>query len=203
MSRSLLKSSSKSDLLRSEGNQLYAQKKFYDALLKYNESLCVAEPDTVQLGLAYANRSAVYFETKIYDKCANNIKLAKKNCYPEENVETLEKREEKCFNFIKQRNDDLKSNEPQSYLKLTRPASKKNPFISECLELKSDKKYGRHIVTNKALKVGDVVAIDEPFCHFIHRRFIHQRCTGCFNDNLLDLIPCHGCTKGDLYFTVD
>lgn len=184
------KSNQKSDQLRAEGNQFYAQKDFFDALLKYNESLCFAEPETENLGLAYANRSAVYFEMKLYDKCMMNVKLARDNHY--KNHEILNKREEKCAEMMKSQKVE---NSVENVFKLSHLENKNLRFIADCLEMKNDKKFGRHIVTNRALKVGDILAIEEPFCKIVQERFIHQRCAGCFKDNLLDLLPCSGCKK--------
>ena len=194
------KSNQKSDETRTEGNEKFSHRSFFDAMAKYNESLCFAEPGTANLGLAYANRSAVYFENKLYEKCIKNIKLARENHYPEKNLEVLKKREDKSTEAMKRQRDE--STTPvRSPLKLTGPANKNIPFISDCLELKSDKKFGRYIVTNRYLKVGDVLAIEEPFSKILKGKFIYQRCASCFKDNLLDLIPCRGCIKGLLYLS--
>jgi hypothetical protein len=67
-------------------------------------------------------------------------------------------------------------------------------------------KYGRHIVTKTALKVGDIVSIETPFCGVllseskmlqIPQDNIHQRCSNCLKENALDLIPCQNCSKGE------
>lgn len=205
------KSGAKSENLRAEANRLYVQKKFYDATLKYNESLCFAEPESENMGLAYANRAAVYYEMKLYDKCLRDIELAKQSHYPEKNFETLKKREEKCLEQMKQHQDETQSSDTWNYFKLSYPANKKLPFVAECLELKVDKKYGRHIVTNRSLKVGDIVAIDDPTFKVIKADSRYstcfesntfQRCGNCLNENLLSLIPCSSCSK-TMYCSID
>lgn len=190
------KCNEKSDLLRKEGNQLFSQKCYYNAMLKYNESLCFAEPSSETMGLAYANRSAVYFEVKLFDKCLRNISLAKQHHYPEKTIEILNKFERKCLTFLKQRSADKATPDLLNFFKLSYPTHGKHSFMVDCLELNCNSTYGRHIVTNKSLKVGDVVAIEKPFCKIVQGRFKQQICSWCFNDNLLDLIPCHKCTKG-------
>lgn len=190
------KLSKHSDACRIEGNNLYAQRRFYDALLKYNESLCYAEPESENLGLAYANRSAVYFEMKLYDKCLANVTAARQNHYPEKDFEVLKRREDKCHEQMRHIKDESRLTEVSSFFKLTQPKHPKISYFAECLELKVDKKYGRHVITNKPLRVGDIIAIEEPFVKIIHERFIHQKCAGCFKDNLFDLIPCKKCQKG-------
>ena len=185
------KSSVKAGEYRVTGNKLYAERKFYDALVAYNKSLCYAESNTEDIGLAFANRSAVYCECKVYDKCQSNIKLAKDNKYPEKNFEILNKREAKCKNFNSSEND------PWDFFKLSFKAHDTVPNIVDCLELKCDSKYGRHITTNRNLKPGDVIAIEEAFCKIIQPKFYYQKCDNCSKDNLLSLIPCDGCSTSE------
>jgi SET and MYND domain-containing protein 4 len=194
---SVRKSNELSAVLRAEGNQFYARKDFYDALLKYNESLCRAESGSENLGLAYANRSAVYFEMKLHDECIVNIELAKQNRYPEKNYEIINRRHDKCVEMMKQPKLEAKAN-TEKISKLSYSAHEKLPFIADCLDLKSDSKYGRHIMTNQPLRVGDVIAIEEPFCLVIGAQFVYQKCAGCFGDFLLNLLPCPSCRKGEL-----
>lgn len=196
------KSDARAERLRTEANRLYVQKKFYDALLKYNESLCSAEPESENLGLAYANRAAVYFEMKLYDKCLSDIEMAKQSHYPERNADVLKRRETKCLEL--QRKQDTRSSDAWSYFKLTHPPHEKLRSVAGCLELKVDEKYGRHIVTNRPLRVGDVVAIDEPTFKVVKADSRYstcfesntfQRCGNCLNENHLSLIPCSSCSK--------
>lgn len=206
----VLKSDEKAQSLRNEGNKLYSDHKFYAALLKYNESLCYAKLASENLGFAYANRSAVYFETKLYERCLQNIEMARKNHYPEKNFEILLKRAEKCKEFLKVPTH-FKPSGPWSFYKLSYPPHEKLPFIVNCLEMKSSQKYGRHIITNQPLRVGDVIMIENPYCRIllsesksieIPESNIYQRCSNCLKENAMDLIPCSTCCKGTrlLYF---
>lgn len=205
-----LKSNEKSNALRTNGNELYSKRKFFDSMLMYNKSLCFAEPGTENVGLAYANRSAVYLEIKLYEKCLKNIALAKANNYPEKNLEILNQREEKCKKSLRVNKE--KSIHPWSFFKLSHTAHKKLPFIVECLELKTNERFGRHVITNRALKVGEIISIEIPFCsvllseskiHEIPDSNIHQRCSNCLKENALDLMPCSFCCKGvNIFFFV-
>lgn len=198
-----LKSNVQSEALRGDGNKFYSQRKFHDALLKYNESLCFAEPGSEHLGLAYANRSAVYFEMKFFERCLKNIEMAKMNNYPEKSFEVLRKREEKCNEMVKNQSEKL--SDPWNFFKLSYPPNKKLPFIANCLEVDCNEQFGRFIVTNRQLNVGDVIAIERPFCSVllaespfveIPASNILQNCTNCLKANYLDLIPCETCCKG-------
>lgn len=156
------KCNDKSERLRKEGNKLYSQREFFNALCKYNESLCFASPKSELLGLAYANRSAVYFEMKLYDKCVRSIELAKHHQYPEHNISILNERENKCKSQMKDQKNKLF--DVWNFFKLSYPSNEKLPFFANCLEVKTNQKYGRHVITNQTLKVGDVINIEKPFC---------------------------------------
>lgn len=198
-----MKSDQLSSALRVEGNKLYSARNFFEALVKYNASLCHAPKQSENLGLAYANRSAVFLEMKLFKKTLNNIELAKNNNYPLENIEILEKRREKCVAMMTQQ---AKINE-SSFFKLSYKPNKKLPFAVECLELRSNEKFGKYIVTNKNIKVGDILVLERPFCSVLlsESQFVdvdrtnkYQRCALCLIDNQLDLLPCGECCEGKI-----
>lgn len=198
----LIKSNEKADALRAAGNKFYNERKFFDGLIKYNESLCHASNESESLGLAFANKSAVYFEMKLFDKCLKNIALARINNYPAKNIDILERREEKCREMLKQQ---MKISDPWEFFKLSSKANKKLPFAIDNLELRMNEKYGKFIVTNRTLKVGEVLAIEKPFCSVLLTESLfvevdktnkYQRCANCFKDNQLDLVPCRQCCEG-------
>jgi SET and MYND domain-containing protein 4 len=156
------KSDTKSQALRSEGNKFYSERKFFDALIKYNESLSYAENGSANLGHAFANKSAVYFEMKQFEKCFNNIEMARNNFYPEKQLQTLNNREAKCREMMKSQRE--KSADVWNFFKLSYPSNPRLPFIANCLEVKRSEKYGRHVITNQDLKVGDIMVVENPFC---------------------------------------
>lgn len=198
-----LKCNATSEALRSEGNKFYSQRLFFEALLKYNESLCFAETASENLGHAYANRSAVYFEMKLYDRSLRDIEAAKLYGYPERSFEVLKKRAAKCCDLSKSYKDNAP--DPWKIFKLSYPPNKRLPFTAECLEMATSEKYGRHVVTNRTLRVGDIVSIETPFCctlvsesqfYDVPESNIYQRCSNCLKENAMELIPCLSCCRG-------
>lgn len=191
----LEKDNSKAIFLRKEGNQFYKEKKFFNALLKYNESLCFTKSKTEHAAFVFANRSAVYFEMKLYEKSLNNIELAIHNHYPESSMDVLTSRREKCLRG--QKNLQVPKN---NVFRLSSKENKKLSNIVNCLKLCENEKYGRHMVTTKQLAVGDIIVIEKPFaCVPIKKTNSEkfQRCNSCLSDNLLDLIPCENCCEGE------
>lgn len=185
--------------LRNEGNVAMKKKEYYDALVLYNRSLCVAENRSSNLGLAYANRAQVYLELKLYEQCLVNLRLARENKYPVNKLGKLNQRETKCLEFKELRDKTEKKLTEvhkqilEDFIKLSHEPNKKLPFMTSCLEMKNDIKYGTKIITNKPLAVGDIIAIEDPFSASIGIDSRYQQCANCFKQNFLNLKPCYGC----------
>lgn len=71
----------------------------------------------------------------------------------------------------------------------------KIPFIDTCLELRSDSKFGRYVVTNSDLKPGQIIATEEPFSKCLLRNQNYKYCCHCLQHNNLELFPCENCTQ--------
>lgn len=181
-----------SEACREKGNKSYTQKQFIDAVVQYNQSLCFAE-SRQNLGLAFANRSAVFLELKMFSTCLKNIEMAKSHDYPNDKLEKLDKRAEICRQMI---DEGAESDQSQSvpageeFLKLSYPPHSKLPFIADCLELKSDENFGRYVISNKELVPGEVVCIEGPFSKILMPNHKYKHCINCLKDNFLSLIPC-------------
>lgn len=63
------KNNKQSSDLRIKGNELFISKKYEGALEMYTYSIAQAEDKSENLGLAYANRSAVLFRLEFYEEC--------------------------------------------------------------------------------------------------------------------------------------
>lgn len=192
-----MKDDTKSNLLKISGNDNFSKKKFREALVDYNQSLCKAETN-FQKSLLYGNRSAVYFEMKKYSMCLENIELAKHHNYPEDKLVKLNEREEKCRHFINSEN--TKNDSISQFFKLSQKSHKSIPFIIDGIEVKLSDKFGLYLITNKDLKTGDIIAIEEPFIKLLNTEFYYERCANCLNHNFLNLIPCQNCDEGEKIF---
>lgn len=174
------------------GDKLYNNKNYYESLINYNKSVCSSEINSFVAAKAYARRSAVYFVIKSYDKCLKNIQLARDHGYPKDNIEVLNKRQEKCIKKLNKVQPKVTDN----LFKLSHEANEKNPSIAACLQLREDQQYGRHIITDKDLKVGDIIAIEPNFVGYPQNSEKFSRCYNCFKSDLMDLIPCNHCADG-------
>lgn len=188
------KSVAEAESYRIKGNEFYKQRKFCEALLEYNKSICCAPSESKELGLAYANRSSIYFELRIYRTCVDNIKMARESRYPDEKINVLNNREERCHKLIKSSVRDVVF-DVWDFFKLSYKANKKIPFIIESLKLAESEKYGKMIVTTRDLKAGNIIAIEEPVFSVLEVN-AKERCNYCLKRNHYSLIPCEQCPRG-------
>lgn len=193
----LKKNNLKANELRLVGNEAYKSCKFREALICYNKSLCHAIPGSREFSLAFANRSAVYMEVGEYELCLENIQLAIDCGYPEDKVRALMQRQEKCLDMLEV--DELDpDNNPWSFFQLSLKANEKVPFVIEAIEIRESKKFGRHLITNRALRTGEVICIEEPFHKFITNNARFSNCANCLKSDKLNLFPCCECNYGEL-----
>ena len=183
------------EVFRNEGNKFYSLGKHFDAMRCYNRSLCYGKIGSEQVAMIYGNRSAVYLETKQYEKCMENIAMARDAGFPKDKLPRLSDREILCKKMMS-KHEQEPDNDPWTYYKLSYPANEKLPFMANCLELHTDKKYGRHIITNQDLNPGDIVAMEETPFKALNNEGTYIRCANCFKSNKMSLIPSVECAKG-------
>lgn len=186
--------------MRHKGNDMFHPhvKRYIEAIKFYNESITYATRGSEERALAYANRSIICLELQRYEDCLANIRLARASNYPERLAAKLEKRELDAKQALaaKNSNNDAAKHmkRERKRLELSYPAHKNMPQVANCLELQKNEKFGRHVVTNRPLKVGDVVMIDKPFVTLLLDKYRYVRCAYCYHETLFTLIPCEGCT---------
>lgn len=192
MNHQLKKDNKKADQLREIGNKHYSRGEYFDALIFFNHSLCFAIDGSDSMGCAYANRSAVYLELDRFELCLKNIELARHYGYPKKNMKKLQEREFKCLIKMRQQ-ETICYKSPWDFFKLSYEPNAKIPFLANCLEMRNDKKFGPHLITNHSLNSGDFIAITEGVLKLADPMARLHRCIWCVKDCLLDLLPCPGC----------
>uniref|UniRef100_A0A182W9M9 SET domain-containing protein n=1 Tax=Anopheles minimus TaxID=112268 RepID=A0A182W9M9_9DIPT len=201
-----VKNNAKAVLLRNQGNRMFHPlvKRYIEALKYYNESITFSEKGSEERALAYGNRSTICLELRRYEDCLENIRLARESNYPERLAEKLNNRE----NYAKQalekdktkkkkinKNPARRTHEQaERQLKLSYSAHENMPQVANCLQLQRNEQFGRHVVTNHRLNVGDVVMIDKPFVTVLDDLLRYIRCAYCYHETIFTLIPCEGCT---------
>lgn len=168
--------------------------KYNEALIRLNESLCFAPNDSKLLGQIYAYRAKIYFNMHLLEACMENVNWAIEYGGANEANLELDKIRIKCINALM---NGTKMKQPDEYQVsdsiLTYPAHDNIPFIAECIELNMNKVYGRHLITNRDLKPGDVIMVEKPFAPVIDPNAAYQKCHNCLSFHFYNLIPCPEC----------
>lgn len=173
--------------------------KLYEAISAYNDCLNFAFIGSSEMGEAYAYRAKCYYERNFFKKCLENIQLAREFGCPDVLWRKMEDLKNKCLRSGLTDAEDIALFGPSGLFRLSQNKKKKNaPFIINALALRKNERFGQHIITNKDLEIGDIIAIDEPVFEVFEREAITpSRCKFCFKGNFLSLLPCHFCTNGE------
>lgn len=147
------KNNSIAALLREKGKTLFAVGKYMDAMNAYNEALKHAENGSTELALAYANRSACFLHLNMPEECMKDIELAKKSKYPSHLMHKLDARAVKCAELLMDKQSGaFTPMEPQ----LSFDEHKEFAGVADCLEIRRNVEFGRHVVTTRDLKVSSI-----------------------------------------------
>lgn len=184
------KSIGKSTELRVLGNRRFKEKKWYDAMELYNQSLRYATAESDNISLAYANRSVCFLQLQKYDQCLADIELAKKANYPQNLMHKLVERETNCKRLM--------SEEPPkpanaAKLALSFDTNAKFPSLANAVKVQNNKKFGTHIVATRDIDVGQIILIEELLFTSTHCSTI-AFCKTCLK-SLRTFVPCPKCTE--------
>ncbi|XP_039438234.1 uncharacterized protein LOC120419575 [Culex pipiens pallens] len=177
--------------MRQDGNRLYVAKKFDDALLKYNESICFAEAGSDQLAMGYANRSAVYFEQGEFEFALANIALAKRHKYPENLMPKLVAREHNCWEKV-----EAKEKFHFSRMAINVNVNPKIPFVADGIAMKVyNDEHGRGLIAEKDFQAGAVIMNEKAVLTLTTLDAQYSNCGHCSVKLTYNLIPCPGCVS--------
>uniref|UniRef100_A0A4Y0BGH1 MYND-type domain-containing protein n=1 Tax=Anopheles funestus TaxID=62324 RepID=A0A4Y0BGH1_ANOFN len=183
---------------RAKGNEYFhptSKEGLGKALIYYNLSIAYAEKGSEERAIAYTNRSMVCLQYERYEECLVNIRLARESNCPERLMEKLNRREAAALDgLLKPHTDTGIEREDVDELKLSYNSHKNVPQMVECLELHRNEEFGRHMVTTRKLKAGDILMIEKPFATMLNDDAKLTRCAHCHDIKPLILIPCEGCT---------
>uniref|UniRef100_A0A1Q3EVK6 Histone tail methylase n=1 Tax=Culex tarsalis TaxID=7177 RepID=A0A1Q3EVK6_CULTA len=193
----LPKSSEKATELRAQGEELMALEDVFrhdEALKKYNESLCWAEPGSEGMALGYAARAKVCLENQEYEFALYNVALARKqpNCCSTDLLEELTTCETKCREQIAE--GKSYANVPFARLPMRLEPNPRIPFLAKGIAMKTDPDYGRCLIPNDIFfQPGDVILQEEALVAMNDPKFRLVNCNYCTEMKAFQLIPCPGC----------
>ncbi|EDS42273.1 conserved hypothetical protein [Culex quinquefasciatus] len=185
------KCSAKAAKLRNVGNRHFLDRKFQDALACYNESICFADPNSDQLAMGYANRSAVYYEQDEYEFALLNIDLAKKNNYPEKLMPKLLARELNCKQRIA--GGRSKNATPRTRMSVNVDTNPRIPFLADGIGMNYEPKFGRGLIAEKDFNPGDIILEEKSELCGVDFNLSYRNCNHCSSRFNYSLIPCPTC----------
>lgn len=183
-----------SDQRRKDGNEKFKEEKWEEALNIYHECVCLAEINTENVAFAYGNRSACYFELKMYGKCLVDIELALNENCPERLKIKLEARKADCLKLL---SSDVVAEKLD--VNLSYEANKNFPFMANVLKIQKNDEFGRHVIAKCDIPAGQTVVFDDNFVSFtkannyITKNNGPMKCLTC-NKIASNPIPCLKCT---------
>lgn len=167
---------------RAQGTALYHPRvcNYIEALKYFNASIAHTELNSVDRGIAYANRSIVCMELHQYEDCVANVRLARASNYPVRFLPKLAAREARAqhaLQRVRTINARKQKNGHRSAERNWQQQEKKQPTAANGAEELSTK-LGPHL---HGLAV-------------VEYEQLYARCNYCHSRRLFTFIPCEGCT---------
>lgn len=189
------------DQLRLLGNEKFNKQIYYEALHFYNLALTRIGEETKSeetAALIYANRSAVYLEKKFFKHCLNNIEMALPH-YPKDKIQKLHGRREKCLKMMETEDDKAIQPMKKPFV-LSHKSNPKLPIFIDAIKLKKNSTFGNHLIIDRDLKAGDVIAVIDNCLTFpAVRDYVSlPSCYNCLDINNFDLKLFDGCSEGEI-----
>lgn len=181
--KTTFKNNEKSFDFRTNGNKQFKEERWMEAMSLYNQSLCYAEIGSENVSLAYANRASCFLRLEMYEKCLADIELAKRANYPKNLMPKLDKRRQDCLRL-------MKTYEKQP--KLSYEEDERFPGMANVLEIRCDKKFGRHIVAKVDIPAGQTILAEKAFIARLMTTD-YNTCAVCMNISM-NFIACTRCT---------
>lgn len=172
---------------------------YINAVEMYNQGLCLAPPKTVLLGILYAKRANAFFRMGLYCECLASLKLALDNHYPDDLRHHLDNKMKLCRKLLTEKAVQEKqkccAKEQKFYIRLSYPANPRVPSVIQDMHVEENDEFGRHVIADRDLQVGDVICIEDAFVKCIQPQQRFNRCTNCLQELPHLLFPCETCTN--------
>lgn len=175
--------------LRDSGNEKFKTDHIREAMELYNESLRYATAGSVNVSLAYANRSICFLRMQKFPECLVDISMAVKANYPFHLMPKLIERQVACLALMVEHHDQIETREPPT---LDFDPDDKFPCLANILDIQCNDEFGRHIVAKSNIEVGKVILVEEAF-HFNALNFGKSCCKTCLK-HTKNFIPCPKCS---------
>ncbi|KAK9889712.1 hypothetical protein WA026_007094 [Henosepilachna vigintioctopunctata] len=164
---------------------------FVEALESYCNTIALAEPGTLTLGLAFAKRSEALEKLKRDQDALDDIENALQYTDVGEMRDPLVDRKEKILKLLEVRDGPKAYHKPIPVIE-----EKKRNLQIECatnsVKIVSNSMYGRCVVATKDIEMGELIAVEKATYSILNElKWCH--CHHCLELNYC-MLPCDKCT---------
>lgn len=170
------------------GNTAYSDRKWDEAFSAYNQALCFAEPGTTCKGLAYGNRARCFYQLKLYRNGFTDFRLAAQKKCPDKFLNDTRNLRAHCKKQAAHQHK-VKRIVP----KMTFPANTQFPCMANVLDIKNIRGYGRSVIANANIAVGETIFLAETFAS-VTMPHNQAYCYTCHRNDHMNFIPCPNCS---------
>ncbi|KAM4702443.1 SET and MYND domain-containing protein 4 [Discoglossus pictus] len=168
------------------GNKSFGRRQYKAAAVLYSKAISHAGTGTEEMAVCFANRSAVLFYLGHYSACLEDIQHAQEHGYPDRLKDKILKRQEDCWQKLKQSCTSTSNTLNKEVTGLIHPtkAPNQDDLRHKCLELELDKNpqltntcsslrlnfntaKGRHLVAAQDIPQGEILIWEEAFVSVI------------------------------------
>lgn len=226
-----LKSNEESSKLRDLGNKFFCSnykgnlmnlERLERSLECYSTCIAYATPESKELALGYANRSAVLLSLNRPKECLQDCDRALHHNYPDELKPKLYFRQAQAYSKLAEHSciiakywleemevseerqnmeESLKSYSVAKYkdvadegpiLPELKSPNEKIPCLSDAVDIVYSDTFGKRLVATRDIDIGEVLVIDKPYTLIPFERFSYFYCSNCLG-SFFNGIPCDGC----------
>lgn len=183
--------------IRQKGNKMYSGKDHsglaHKAILShYTQSIAFAPNNSVELAMAYGNRSALLMHLRKYEECLIDVKRALKIPQSVQLTEKLQSRRKECLKLIVINRSREFVEERDEIAIPESMQSKEIPCAADCVSLAYNEKFGRHMIATRDIKPGEIIIVERGYVVFPEKEQMYLACSHCLSF-CWNGIPCDGC----------
>lgn len=191
----IIKSTLECGTLRDKAGAIYNDSSYLESLLYLNKSLCFGIVGTENYNVTMIGRSIICVIMNADVAALKNVEYLKIGKYPPNTKhivdDVIKKSTKRLANAVKgDESEFLKT--PLSKFFYERPSN--SPKIKVLSPLIITQGF---LTTTKNVKIGDIIAIEQPFFGASFGDSANMNCANCMKYSIFTLIPCDGCTTSN------
>lgn len=191
LNKKVNKRSFKCEEFRESADKAMAAKKPLTALILHNKSLCFAKKNTYDSGTTFLNRCEVCFFFIAVTESQKNLDFAKAHSIPQPLISLAKNYELATTEWLKPKKS--KRSNLNAKFEFERETNTPHVDVFDNLIIKQG-----HLITTKAFKIGDIIAVEHPFFGATLKASSYINCANCLKFLIFTLIPCDGCTTSNI-----